>query len=72
MGQLIRYSDITPHDKFQEVVDAFKTYVTPVKLKDLAAKYINGTHGSNAMLTCLNSLEKALIENDTQKIIITL
>jgi len=72
MGQLLRLSDITPPEKFQEAVEAFKAYVTPFKVRDLAQRFINGYHGSNAILTCIDALEKALIENDTDRLITAL
>ena len=33
---------------------------------------INGTHGSNAILSCIDSVEKAMVENDTDKMILAL
>jgi len=36
MGQMLRLADVTPPSKFQEALDAFRTYVSPFKIKDLA------------------------------------
>jgi hypothetical protein len=65
-------SDITPPEKFQEAVEAFKGFVTPLKVRDLAQRFINGLHGSNAILTCIEALEKGLIENDTDRLLMSL
>jgi len=50
-------ADIAPSEKFQEAIEAFKSYVTPLKMRDLASRFINGIHGSNAILTCIDILD---------------
>lgn len=72
MGFLMRLQDIASPAKFQQAVEAFKTYVTPFKVKDLAQRFINGSHGSNAIYACIEALEKALTDHDTDRLITSL
>jgi len=65
-------ADIAPPEKFQEAIEAFKAFVTPLKMRDLASRFINGVHGSNAILTCIDILDKSLNENDTDKLLLAL
>jgi hypothetical protein len=38
-------------------------------MRELASRFINGVHGSNAILTCIDGLDKALNESDTDKLL---
>ena len=60
IGWLARSCELVSGVLVQDMVNAFKTTVTPTSNQELRDKYIRKTHGSNAVIVTVKRLQQAL------------
>ena len=67
IGWLSRSCELVSTVLVQDMVNAFKSTVTPSQNDDLRDKYIKKTHGSNAVIVTVKRLQQALQVEDIRE-----